>query len=76
MANRNEPKGPDDLLPIDYVMSALENALYSGLTLADVVELGCFAQSIKDWDYAICLYATNSGLDDTDDPPTIEGLIE
>lgn len=63
MANRNEPKGPYDLLPIDYVMSALENALHSGMTLKDVVELGCFAQSIKDLDYAISLYSCNPGPD-------------
>ena len=49
---------PLDLQPIDYVMSALENALHSGLTLEEVVELGNFAQSIKDWDYAISLYTT------------------
>jgi hypothetical protein len=58
MADRQEPKSPHDLQPIDYVMSALENALYSGLTLGEVVELGNFAQSIKDWDYAIALYTT------------------
>lgn len=58
MANRQEPKSPHELLPIDYVMSALENALYSGLTLEEVVELGNFAQSIGDWDYAISLYTT------------------
>jgi hypothetical protein len=58
MANRQEPKAPFDLQPIDYVMSALENALHSGLTLEEVVELGNFAQSIEDWDYAISLYTT------------------
>ena len=56
MANRNEPKAPDGLQPIDYVMSMLENALYSGLTLHDVVELGCFAQSIKDLDAAVAMF--------------------
>ena len=58
MADRKEPSSPHELQPIDYVMSALENALHSGLTLEDVVELGNFAQSIKDWDYAISLYTT------------------
>ena len=58
MANRQEPKSPYELQPIDYVMSALENALHSGMTLEEVVELGNFAQSIKDWDYAISLYTT------------------
>lgn len=57
MADRNEPKSPFDLQPIDYVMSTLENALYSGMTLEEVVELGNFAQSIKDWDYAVSLYS-------------------
>ena len=57
MADRKEPKNPFDLQPIDYVMSTLENALYSGLTLEDVVELGNFAQNIKDWDYAVSLYS-------------------
>ena len=57
MANRHEPKAPDDLLPIDFVMTALENALHSGLTLEEVVELGNFAQSIADWDAAISLYS-------------------
>ena len=56
MANRNEPKAPDGLQPIDYVMSMLENALYSGLTLHDVVELGCFAQSIGDLDAAVAMF--------------------
>lgn len=58
MADRNGPNPPDELQPIDYVMSALENALHSGLTLEEVVELGNFAQSIRDWDYAISLYTT------------------
>ena len=58
MANRQEPKSPHDLQPIDYVMSALENALHSGMTLGEVVELGNFAQSIKGWDYAISLYSS------------------
>lgn len=58
MADRQEPKSPHDLQPIDYVMSALENALHSGMTLGEVVELGNFAQSIKDWDYAISLYSS------------------
>lgn len=58
MADRKEPKGPDQLLPIDYVMSTLENALFSGLTLEEVVELGNFAQSLKDWDYAVSIYTT------------------
>ena len=58
MADRQEPSSPYDLQPIDYVMSALENALHSGLTLEDVVELGNFAQNIGDWDYAISLYTT------------------
>jgi hypothetical protein len=62
--SRNEPKGPDQLLPIDYVMSALENAYYSGLTLYDVIELGCYAQSIASLDYAISLYTTNDGIPD------------
>lgn len=57
MPNRHEPKAPDNLLPIDFVMTALENALHSGLTLEDVVELGNFAQSIEDWDAAISLYS-------------------
>lgn len=57
MADRNKPKSPFDLQPIDYVMSTLENALYSGMTLEEVVELGNFAQSIKDWDYAVSLYS-------------------
>ena len=57
MANRQEPKSPHDLQPIDYVMSALENALHSGLTLEEVVELGNFAQSIAALDYAISLYS-------------------
>ena len=58
MADRQEPKSPHDLQPIDYVMSALENALHSGMTLGEVVELGNFAQSIKGWDYAISLYSS------------------
>ena len=58
MADRQEPQSPYELQPIDYVMSALENALHSGLTLEEVVELGNFAQSIGDWDYAISLYTT------------------
>jgi len=58
MANRLNPSDPFNLRPIDYVMSALENALQSGLTLEEVVELGNFAQSIRDWDYAISLYTT------------------
>lgn len=57
MADRNEPKSPFDLQPIDYVMSTLENALHSGMTLEEVVELGNFAQSINDWDYAVSLYS-------------------
>lgn len=57
MADRNEPKSPFDLQPIDYVMSTLENALHSGMTLEEVVELGNFAQSIDDWDYAVSLYS-------------------
>ena len=60
---RTEPKSPHELLPIDYVMSALENALHSGLTLEEVVELGCFAQSITAWDYAISLYSTGYEVD-------------
>ena len=47
----------DDLLPIDYMMTALEKALLSGLTLEEVVDLGCFAQSISALDYAISLYS-------------------
>lgn len=58
MANRLEPKSPFDLQPIDYVMSTLENALYSGLTLEEVVELGTYAESIEDWDYAVSLYSS------------------
>lgn len=42
--------------PIDYVMSTLEHALNSGLTLEEVVELGNFAQSLSDWDQAVVLY--------------------
>ena len=60
---RNEPKSPPELLPIDYVMSALENALRSGMNLEEVVELGCFAQSITDWDYAISLYSMGYEVD-------------
>ena len=58
MADRRDPKSPYQLQPIDYVMSTLENALHSNLTLEEVVELGNFAQSIDDWDYAISLYTT------------------
>ena len=57
MADRNEPKNPFELQPIDYVMSTLENALHSGMTLEEVVELGNFAQSLKNWDYAVSLYS-------------------
>lgn len=60
MSDKHGPTAPlpFELQPIDYVMSALENALHSGLTLEEVVELGNFAQSIKDWDHAISLYTT------------------
>jgi len=58
MANELTPTDPFKLQPIDYVLSALENALHSGLTLEEVIELGNFAQSIDDWDYAISLYTT------------------
>jgi len=58
MADRQDPKSPFELQPIDYVMSALENALHSGLTLAEVVELGNFAQDVAALDYAISLYTT------------------
>lgn len=58
MADAIEPDDPFDLQPIDYVMSTLENALHSGLTLEEVVELGNFAQSLDDWDYAVSLYTT------------------
>ena len=56
MADRREPKSPFELQPIDYVMSTLENAYHSGLTLEEVIELGNFAQNLKDWDYAVTLY--------------------
>jgi len=58
MGNELTSTDPFKLQPIDYVMSALENALHSGLTLEEVIELGNFAQSIGDWDYAISLYTT------------------
>jgi len=58
MGNELTPTDPFKLQPIDYVMSALENALHSGLTLEEVIELGNFAQNIGDWDYAISLYTT------------------
>tara|TARA_R110000868_G_scaffold244642_1_gene501025 strand:+ start:267 stop:425 length:159 start_codon:yes stop_codon:yes gene_type:complete len=45
------------LQPIDYVMSTLEKALSLGLTLEEIVELGNFAQSISDLDYAVTLYS-------------------
>lgn len=58
MADAIDPNDPFDLQPIDYVMSTLENALHSGLTLEEVVELGNFAQNLDDWDYAVSLYTT------------------
>jgi hypothetical protein len=44
-----------ELQPIDHAMSTLEYALEAGLTLKEVVELGNFAQSLEDWDYAVIL---------------------
>lgn len=41
--------------PIDCAMATLEFALEGGLTLRDVIELGDFAQSLADWDHAVCL---------------------
>ena len=57
--SRYDPKNPDDLQPIDYVMTALENALHSGMTLEDVVELGTHAKSIAALDRAISLFSCN-----------------
>ena len=57
MADKKQPPVVFELEPIDYVMSTLENALHSGLTLEEVVELGNFAQNIDDWDYAVSLYS-------------------
>lgn len=56
MADKHPPSKPFELQPIDYVMSTLEYALQSGLTLEDVVELGNFAQSLAEWDHAVTLY--------------------
>ena len=57
MADKKQPPVVFELEPIDYVMSTLENALHSGMTLEEVVELGDFAQSLDDWDYAVSLYS-------------------
>lgn len=56
MTDKHPPSKPFELRPIDYVMSTLEYALKAGLTLEEVVELGNFAQNLKDWDYAVTLY--------------------
>ena len=58
MTNRREPKSPYKLETIDYVMSTLENAFHSGLTLEEVIELGTFAESVDSWDYAVSLYTS------------------
>lgn len=49
-------KETPEFQPIDYVMTTLEHALACGMTLEEVIELGDFAQTLADWDYAVCLY--------------------
>lgn len=69
MADRQEPESAYELQPVDYVMSALENALHSGLTLEEVVELGNFAcDQIGDWDYAISVMKHRNKQNDN--PPS------
>ena len=58
MADRREPKSPYELETIDYVMSTLENAFHSGLTLEEVIDLGTFADNVDSWDYAVSLYTS------------------
>ncbi len=58
MADRRDPKSPYELQTIDYVLSTLENAFYSGVTLEEVIELGVFADDIHSWDYAVSLYTS------------------
>jgi len=49
-------KEKPEFQPIDYTMATLEHALQAGLTLEEVIELGDFAQTLADWDHAVCLY--------------------
>ena len=62
--SREEHKTPDELQPIDYVMSALENAYMSGMSLKEVLNVGCYAASIDKLDEAISLYSSLLGARD------------